>query len=192
VVRTTETAAIVATVDANRSLGAVTAPWRLEFAIDVYCPHCAAEHADLLKALTPLTGPRLRLVTRHLVRRSAPHGAELARYLLAAAAVDANTFHALVVTLLGTRPNQDWPGVRTFVADALDVARIEAMERQHREVLAGLVKDDMRELRERAMVMTTPALALVEVSSGRTVRTWTGTIDAVQMVKAITAATRNP
>lgn len=171
-------AGIQATVEANRSLGDLLAPWRLDLAIDHYCPHCAEEHAGLMRALAPLAGGRLRIVTRHVLRPSTPRGAELARYALAAAAVDRPTFTALTALLLGTRHNLGWSGVRSQVADVLDATAIEALELRHREVLAGMVQQDQRELRERGIGATTPALALVAVADGRTVRLWTGAGDA--------------
>lgn len=171
-------AALLATIDANRSLGSPAAAWRLDLAIDLYCPHCANEHAGLMRALTPLAGEKLRIVTRQVVRTSAPRGAELARYALAAAAIDRPTHAAMTALLLGTRPDTGWAGVRAFVADALDVTAIEAMEARHRDLLVDLVKQDLRELRERGIGASTPALALMATADGRTMRRWTEVVDA--------------
>lgn len=171
-------------IEANRSLGAVAAPWRLDLAIDHYCPHCAEAHAGLMKALAPLAGDHLRIVTRHVVRPSAPRGAELARHALAAAAIDRPTFTALTAVLLGTRPDQSWPGVRAFAADVVDAVAIEAMELRHREVLAGMVKQDLRELRERGIGASTPALALV-AADGRTVRRWDEAVEVSKIAAEV-------
>ena len=175
----------LATIDANRSLGSLTAPWRLDMAIDLTCPHCADLYGALITALQGLTGDRLRLVTRCVVRRSAPASGMLGRYALAAAAIDRSTWNAVITVLLGSRTDAEWASVRTQVAEVTSVDLIEQREAATRTDLVTLQRSDQRELLERNLGTTTPGLALIEVASGRTVRTWSGELDPTSVAHEI-------
>jgi protein-disulfide isomerase len=150
-------AAVPPHLDERRRLGAATAPFTIELAIDLHCPHCAASHGPLLAALRPFTGEQVQLIERFVVRPSAPSGGELATAVLAAGSRERTQM--LIGLLLGTPEGRGWSAVRARVAEVEDVAALEAARAADAAGLAALLAADARRL-ARLRVRATPTVVL--------------------------------
>lgn len=186
----TERDSLRRTIEANRSLGSPVAPWRVDVIIDSYCSHCADHYAEVMKALTPLSGAQLSVITRHLLRASEPLGAELARYILAAAACDRMSYVALEAHLLGTRSSLGWADVRLGTTDIVDLNQLESMERRHRSELMAIIADDAFLIRGQDIGSRTPALVLVDVTGQHVMRRWNNVSDMAQITVEIKSLIR--
>ncbi len=101
-----EAAMLTARIEANRRLGAADAPVVIEEVLDLRCTHCAATHAQLLRALAEdLNAGRVAVVVRQALLMREPITTDLARWAATASGSSATDYQLLIETVLGTRLN---------------------------------------------------------------------------------------
>jgi hypothetical protein len=185
--------AVYQRADANRRQGPATAPLRAELVVDFTCPHCAELHGPLLQALKqPLAEGRVELVTRHLVRQAPPLHRELARLAFAAATLSAADHRLAVTTLLGVQRDARLDSLRARLSEAIVLADLDAVLRDHAPVIERLIDDDQRRLIALDAAVQTPSLVISRRSSGEVVTRWQGSALNVGAIPDVLAALAQP
>jgi protein-disulfide isomerase len=159
------------------------APWRVEVAIDLQCPHCAAAFAPLDAVLrTAAAEGRAQVRWRFLTRRSAPGGRELAARVLAAAGRP--EAERLVALLLGTPEDRGWAEVRARVAEAADPAALDAALAARRAEIDAQLDADGQRLRALGM-RSTPAVVATRRADGAQRRWLAAEADPARIAEAL-------
>ena len=121
-------------------------------------------------------------MTRHLVRRSDPSGADLARHALAAAATSATDYEAFLASVLGSREGAGFADLRSRIAEVIDVAALAKVEAAYHDDWQRLLADDAAVLKRLKATGTTPQLILVEAATGIVLKRWQGELDTEQVM----------
>jgi len=176
-------------IESNRRLGDANAPWRLDVLLDFHCPHCARLHGPLWNGLRSQAGERLSVVPRLRVSAHDNSSAELSRYALAAASVDADSFLVYLASALGSRDGDGYAALRPRLSEVLDTALIEARVINHSAAITAILTDDALALAEEKAGQQTPQILLVDRASGEVRQRWEGEIDVATVLAALRAAT---
>ena len=157
---------------------------RLDVVVDLQCAVCAKVHPRLLK-LNVQKDTGLTVVTRLLARPSRPQSADLARKVLAAAAIDGRTFHQVIAMTLGTPEDLGWADLRDRLAEVIDPAPIELLAHQHPLVFDRALAEDASVSAEAGS--GTPGAVLRDGRTGAVLGRWTGDIDPAVVQAALAA-----
>lgn len=159
------------------------APWQVEVAIDLQCPHCAAAFAPLDAVLRAAAAEgRAQVRWRFLTRRSAPGGRELAERVLAAGG--RGEAERLVALLLGTPEDRGWIQVRSRVAEAADADALDARLAARRSEIAAQLDADGARLRALGL-RSTPAVAATRRADGAQRRWLAAEADPARIAEAM-------
>ncbi|MEK7414435.1 MAG: thioredoxin domain-containing protein [Planctomycetota bacterium] len=174
---------LLSSIDSVRRLGSDKAPMIVEVAIDLHCPHCATALTPLMRRLKPLANAgRIEVIERFMLRRSNPHGAELAGHVLAAGT--STQFQFLVSLLVGSRDDAGWMSVRSRVAEIADPILIETAYAANRQVITAVLDADGARL-NKLQVRQTPFVVLSK-RTGEELHRWVGDqVDPAAIVAGI-------
>lgn len=172
----------LALMEAGRHRGRGDAQLLLDLVLDLQCPHCSAQYAGLLKALTPAVQEgRLRLCLRVLVRRSEPASRALARWAAAAALRSAGDHSRYLSAALGIKEGLTPEQVLSLREEFAPWAEL---ARQRTAAVDALVDDDQRSIAALKLTGTTPYLVL-SGPDGRERGRWQGDLDQADLLAAL-------
>jgi hypothetical protein len=186
-------------IDAGRSLGPATAPYRVLLVVDPHCRACAEEHGPLLAALAPLCAgadARLAISTQFLSRASDGGSADLVRHLLASALLGEHHFRAVLSVALGSPAGSGFAALSGRIAEVDDPAAISAAALRAQDAIALVVHDDdarLAALSGRTVSPVTPQVLLLDSAPGappRLLRRWLGALDGEALASEIAALIR--
>jgi hypothetical protein len=175
----------VAAVEHGRSLGAEHAPLVADLVIDFQCPVCARIHGDLMQALAPaIDSGRVEVVMRNPVHRGQPLSSTLARWALAAAAIDRESHTVVVAAMLGLKGDARETDARAKLAELADVVAIDRSAAAHEAAITKVLRSDQERLHEIDQPQT-PVVVLHDRATGKELGRWHGEFEIADLVAAV-------